>query len=568
MSKEDRPDELPGRIDAIYWSALAAAREALTQRAAGVDGETVRTPYPLPIIRAGRDDYAEIIRLWREHHGNAPISIDLPPRDCPACGSRHHRMHVVSHDLYPFHVCADCATLFVAHPVEEDFIERFLTAVPQARAIADRMMAGRDRETLQSDHERFDAYFALADRLMEGPATGRHYLDIGCGVGHSVDAAAARGYEAVGLEISRTALATARARGRNCHHPDKWTGNTTFDLISLFETLEHVSDPLAMLRDAASRMRDNGLMLVTVPNGASWEVSLLPDRSVHVYGGFDGVGHINLMTPQGLASLLRRAGLEPLMFDGQFGNNAQLLASAILDRAQPALSPAGDGEIELAVPAAIDRLLNSAGPLLTVLDRSTLRSPILIVAACRTQDADAYRARSGGLEADRLAEILASLPPEPAAPPPPPAPKVAMPQDVPLFSEGASLVANVIDASLASAFQRSGINADVRSGLSVRSYRPLNFDTVLKLGEGKLRAGRYEFAAAALIRAGAAALGVLDEAKGEWVTIANIDPAEYFTRLPFEIDATTKVSLFITANNVEPAEVDLELFDLGLAKVG
>lgn len=558
-------------VSQLFDRASDSLREALRAELArfgeGVPTEMSEVSLPMPVSRASQEDYARIAFLWKEFHNNRPIRLTLPERDCPGCGGRNHVFRFVSHDLYPYHLCRDCGTYFVPHLVEEDYIEAFFNEVPEARTVSDRMMEGRDRETMAADHERFDAYFDLADEL-RGSATGLRYLDIGCGVGHSIDAAKSRGYNAVGLEISRTALATARARGRNCHHPEEWQGSSDFELVSLFETLEHVADPLAMLREARARTGPDGLLVITVPNGASWEVEILGSRSVHVYGGFDGVGHVNLFSPKGLSALLSRAGFKPLLFDGQFGNNPITLASGIVDPTQEALGHAGDGNLVGRLPAALSSLLSNLGPTLTAVDRALMRSPIMISVSCVAGAETAFAGGAERAEARRRAEILASLPPEPAAPPPPPAPKVAIPQDVPLFSEGASLVTKVIDASLASAFQRSGINADVRSGLSVRSYRPLNFDTVLKLGEGKLKAGRYELAAAALVRAGAAALGVLDEAKGEWLTIANIDPTEYFTRLPFEIDATTRVSLFITANNVEAAEVDLELFDLGLAKVG
>ena len=576
MSQTEREDRLNGLLDELYWKFVGVANETLAQRAAGHAVSIEETDYPLPIIRAAREDYARIVSLWKEYQGHRPIDFGRaeasgsapvaspPARDCPGCGSARHHMRFVSHDLYPFHVCEECGTLFVPYAIEEDFIEAFLTAVPEARVIADRMMAGRDRETMASDHERFDAYFALAEAMANGAPDGQRYLDIGCGVGHSIDAARERGYDAVGLEISRTALTTARARGRNCHHPDEWRDEGKFELVTLFETLEHVATPFEMLASAQSRLSEKGLLLVTVPNGASWEASLLSDRSVHVYGGFDGVGHINLFTPEGLSALMRQAGFEPLLFDGQFGNNALLLLSQLLDVRQGALSATGEGEIKLRLPQPLQRLLLSAGPALTALDRADLRSPILVALACRQDDSPHFTQRLAELERARNETILAGMPEEP----PDTTPKLPVPQDLPLFDgKSRQPLPKLMDGALASTFRGRGANGAVRTGLCVRSYAPLKFDTVIRLGGGRLGPGNYEIAIAALMRSGAAALGVLDEGRGEWIAIGNIEPTEYWMRQAFRIERKTKVSLVITANNVEPAEVDLELFDAGVARV-
>jgi SAM-dependent methyltransferase len=560
-------DDLDRLFDAGSDKMLSAVRGALAQYAASQAIPMVDAAFPLPISRASQEDYVRIAGLWKEFHRNRPVELDLPKRDCPGCASKRHRLRFFSHDLYPFHVCEECGSFFVPYLVEEEFIERFLSAVPEARKIADRMMEGRDRETMASDHERFDAYFTLAEDLA-GEAPGkRSYLDIGCGVGHSIDAAAERGYEAIGLEISRTALATAHARGRKCFHPDEWQGEDDFQLVSLFETLEHVADPLAMLTGARNRLAKNGLMMITVPNGASWEVSMLSERCVHVYGGFDGVGHINLMTPDGIAALLRRAGFEPLLFDGQFGNNPLFLLSGMMDMTQPAMRPTGDGQLTARFPEPVYRFLSNIGPMLTAIDRAVLRSPIMIALACRSEDSEHFAARAKQLEASRRRSILDTLPAEPPLPEPP-APKVSVPQDLPLFNEETHrLLPKLIEGGLASAFVRSGVNGAVRTGLSVRSYAPLKFESVIRLGGGNLAAGDYEIAIAALMRVGAAALGVLDEDKGEWIAIGNIDPTEYWMRQAFRLEKKTRVGLLITANNVEPAEIDLELFDVGVAQV-
>ena len=44
-------------------------------------------------------------------------------------------------------------------------------------------------------------------------------------------------------------------------------GVATFDLVLVCEVLEHVSDPMQVLRDVLQHVRLGGLLYITVPNG-------------------------------------------------------------------------------------------------------------------------------------------------------------------------------------------------------------------------------------------------------------------------------------------------------------
>ena len=88
----------------------------------------------------------------------------------------------------------------------------FYAEVPETRVIADRMMSGRDEGSHTVDRARFGRYFEMLQPIFGNRNTKPRYLDIGCGVGHSVELAAERGMEATGVEISRTAVRTARAK--------------------------------------------------------------------------------------------------------------------------------------------------------------------------------------------------------------------------------------------------------------------------------------------------------------------------------------------------------------------
>jgi SAM-dependent methyltransferase len=98
----------------------------------------------------------------------------------------------------------------------------------------------------------------------------RRVLDVGCGSGFFLDLARAAGCETSGLELNTAAAEKARANGhrvfsRLLHELDRDETAGGFDLITLFQVLEHVSQPVAVMRDAAKFLNPNGIIVVAVP---------------------------------------------------------------------------------------------------------------------------------------------------------------------------------------------------------------------------------------------------------------------------------------------------------------
>jgi 2-polyprenyl-3-methyl-5-hydroxy-6-metoxy-1,4-benzoquinol methylase len=95
-------------------------------------------------------------------------------------------------------------------------------------------------------------------------------LDVGCGVGFALDAAKRAGLKTYGLELSRTALATAADRGHTVFPvlledlASEWEGK--FDLISLNQVLEHVTDPVSLIRQCVRFLSPRGAIAIAVPS--------------------------------------------------------------------------------------------------------------------------------------------------------------------------------------------------------------------------------------------------------------------------------------------------------------
>lgn len=161
-------------------------------------------------------------------------------------------------------------------------------------------------------------------------------LDIGAGPGYYVKAAAGRGWDAHGVEVSRYAAKHAReALGldvfcgtlEEAQYPDGW-----FDAAMMVHVVEHLPDPVGTMKELNRVMRKGGALHLSTPNitsrnarrdGASWW-ALKPGE------------HLLFFSPDTIKRLLSMTGFEVVEFD----TSATVISTESL---RGAGLPAGEG---------------------------------------------------------------------------------------------------------------------------------------------------------------------------------------------------------------------------------
>jgi 2-polyprenyl-3-methyl-5-hydroxy-6-metoxy-1,4-benzoquinol methylase len=262
------------------------------------------------------------------------------PRDAPlakgelACTSPYLAVH---DDIY---VCRGCGLGRSQPPIDVEAIEDLYRDV-------------EDPEYFASELERRASFRAALDRierlgLVRPP--GR-LLEIGSSVGLFLDEARRAGWDAVGIEPSRWAADSARARGLSVFNgtlEEFVPEGGPFDLVVSWDVWEHLEDPMAASKRAFDLLRPGGLFVFSTVNLGGLGRRIFRSR----WPWFMRM-HLHYFTRDSLVRMVRTSGFEVLSTSTEAKT---LKLGYVLDRARGFLGPA----------AAVARLLATG---LGVIDR-------------------------------------------------------------------------------------------------------------------------------------------------------------------------------------------------------
>ncbi len=232
--------------------------------------------------------------------GPGSSATPAPPERCPACDAPGPRRDLRFPTLRLFR-CRACRSAFL-HPPPGGVELRARYEREHAEGKWGEIFRSKPAEEAQW---RLD----LLERLL--PGRGR-MLDVGCGDGTFLTAAEGRGWHGVGLEISLEAARESRLRPRPLSvavaGPRALSPAAGFDALTFWDVLEHVPDPLGLLREGVAALRPGGLAAATMPNVHGTTAWL--HGTAWTYYDVGLYGHLVHFSLKGLARLFERAGLD------------------------------------------------------------------------------------------------------------------------------------------------------------------------------------------------------------------------------------------------------------------
>lgn len=246
-------------------------------------------------LQVQRSYEAKLQEIILSKHGLKTVS------ECPLCKSRDHAEELVKYNS-PLLRCNECDLRFhkeiaadpkdvyhdpdhIIYPMDESFEEHFKYRVERF---------GRERAKLLAQYC--------------GDLSAKKILDIGCGNGYCLTALKETGAQCVGAELSKKwAKFTSERTGLPVHNePLESFPEKDFDIITLFDVIEHVEEPIPFVLAAKKLLKPKGRILFYTPNFDSFSIKVMGEFSNNICP----FAHVILFSHKSFVYLAKRAGLE------------------------------------------------------------------------------------------------------------------------------------------------------------------------------------------------------------------------------------------------------------------
>ena len=144
---------------------------------------------------------------------------------------------------------------------------------------------------------------------LAGEPTGK-LLDVGCGGGRFLNRMKKHGWQVEGTDFDEQAARNVSRRYGIRTHVGDLTQCTlpanSFDVITMSQTIEHLYDPQATLRESLRILKPGGLLVMTTPNA----LSLGAAEFGQFWRGWEAPRHLHLFSVESLRRLTQRSGFD------------------------------------------------------------------------------------------------------------------------------------------------------------------------------------------------------------------------------------------------------------------
>lgn len=233
--------------------------------------------------------YNQQIRAWLKKNFEYARYLSqqkLKQRHCPVCGSAESALFA-NNGYLDYVQCQDCALIY-------------MNPTPDLEAV---------QQGFQGDDQLLMDYFEIIARFRAAPSTEkpdplldnklkdiyRHkphgrLLDIGCSVGDFLHKAK-HFYDVEGLEINPLTAPIAE-QSFNVHKDylhnllarDFTRFSKQYDIVSMHQILYGLPDPVGLLKDIHTVLKDDGMLYINTPNADSYAMRFFKGKANHLYG--------------------------------------------------------------------------------------------------------------------------------------------------------------------------------------------------------------------------------------------------------------------------------------------
>ncbi|MBX7167447.1 MAG: class I SAM-dependent methyltransferase [Pirellulales bacterium] len=228
------------------------------------------------------------------------------PNRCPACGVVHEHPDRFSNPLgFQFATCPETGTVYMDPVPTEGTLGRLYNDPAYAFHWTEQRTTDNVSVEPANQHD-FDHLVSVFRFPTDRRPT---LLDVGCATGAFLLTARQR-FDVEGVELGADTAEVARKQGLQVTtgRLQDVSGEGRFDVITMLQLIEHITDPAELLTEARRLLRPGGIVYLDTPNVDSASFRLFGNLHTHV----SSFGHVSLFTKAGLARLAERVGLKQI----------------------------------------------------------------------------------------------------------------------------------------------------------------------------------------------------------------------------------------------------------------
>lgn len=231
--------------------------------------------------------------------------------NCPCCSSGDSHLILIKNH-FRFVECEECSTIFVNPRFTRKMIDEYYRT-REARLDYQGVLTGGENQNnrilkiFRPRKRMIEAYLKRHGRDLRGCT----FLDIGCASGQFLSVLAGHNSPVLyGVEASSDLAAAARgmvpeAKILDVPFEEVELDADSFNVVTLWEVLEHVFDPFSLLQKIVSILAGDGILVMSVPNMEGFDIQVLWDKG----NAFSAPSHLNYFRKSSISILLERAGL-------------------------------------------------------------------------------------------------------------------------------------------------------------------------------------------------------------------------------------------------------------------
>lgn len=242
---------------------------------------------------------------------------------CPVCGLKNFSIamevpdHFLSQEVFKISECTACGMLFTnPRPRVEDLGKYYKSEDYISHSNTKKGLISRVYHIVRRHN--FKQKFKMITRLSKG----LELLDVGCATGGFLSYFKARGWTVTGIEPDKDARDFAKNVSGLAVFDEaglKDFAEKQFDVISMWHVLEHVPFPQDRLSVLKKVLKDDGLLVVAIPNPGSYDAISYGK----FWAGYDVPRHLLHFKQEVALAFFKKAGftcieVKPMKFDAYY----------------------------------------------------------------------------------------------------------------------------------------------------------------------------------------------------------------------------------------------------------